>query len=495
MNYSKTKYVEFMRCKKAAWLTAHKPEVRKITADTNAAILSGISLGELAKGYFGDYVDMTTYKADGSLDLVAMARKTQKAISEGAQNICEAAFIHDGLYCAIDILHKSKRGNIDGYEIYEVKSSSKMKEHYYHDIAYQTYVVKQCGINVLDFRVLHINSDYVLRGELDIKKLLVPDDKSKRPLWALAGALGVGLMLNEAEAYLQEEEFDCIGKQCGDWCGYWEYCSRNLPKPNVFDLYTFRNKLACYNDGIVSFDDIVNSGVPLSNVQRMQIEYSQPDAGTYIDKGKINEFLSVLKYPLYFLDFETMGLAIPQIEGTHPFEQIPFQYSLHHIDSEKGEVIHSEFLAESGTDPRRELAERLCDDIPDDCCILAYHASTERGIIKKLAESFFDLSEKLMRIRSNIVDLLPVFQNGYYYNRAMGGSFSIKSVLPAIFPEMNYHNLEGVQNGTDAMDIFPKIKYMSPYEAQKTRKQLLKYCELDTLAMVKLWQELVRVSK
>lgn len=495
MNFSKTKYVEFMCCHKAAWLTAHKPEVKKVDDSAFDVIQAGIKIGELAKGYFGDYVDMTTYKEDGSLDLVTMARKTEKAIADGVQNICEAAFLHDGLYCAVDILHKSKRGEIEGYEIYEVKSSSKMKDRYYYDIAYQTYVAKECGVNILDFYVLHINSDYVLQGELDIKKLLVSDDKSKRPLWAIGGPLAVKMMLNEAEGCLKEEEFDCIGEQCGDWCGYWEYCSRNLPKPNVFDLYDCRKKWKYYEDGIVSFEDIVNSGIKLTDIQQRQIECADPNAGTYGDKDGITEFLNTLTYPLYFLDFETMGLAIPEIEGTHPFEQIPFQYSLHYFEEEGGEVRHKEYLAEEVGDPRRSLAERLCADIPEGACILAYHASTEKGVVKKLAEQFSDLNEKLTDIRFSIIDLLPVFQKGYYYNRAMGKSLSIKSVLPAVFPELNYHNLDGVQNGTDAMDIFPKIKNMSPEEARKTRKQLLEYCKRDTMAMVKLWQELVRVSK
>lgn len=498
MNFSKTKYVEFTRCLKAAWLTAHKPEVRKIDGSLASAAEGGIKLGEIAKGYFGEYVDMTTYKADGSLDLATMAEKTKKAIADGKKNICEAAFIYDGLYCAVDILHKAKRGDIDGYEIYEVKSSTEMKEHYYHDIAYQEYVAQKCGVKILDRRVLYINSDYVRHGDIDVKKLLIPDDKGKRLLRQMAGGMGVPVLLNEAEDCLRDEEFDFIGKgneKCGDWCGYWEYCSRNLPKPNVFDLYDFRKKYECYNNGIISFDDILKSGIPLREVQRRQIEYSFKNSETYVDKERIKEFLNTLYYPLYFLDFETVRFAVPEFDGTCPYQHIPFQYSLHFIADEGEELNHKEFLAEPTGDPRRALAERLCNDIPEGACILAYNSRFERDRIKELAEEFPDLSEKLTAIRFSIVDLLPVFKNGYYYNRAMGGAFTIKSVLPAVFPELDYHNLEGVQNGTEAMNIFPKMKYMSSEERERTRRQLLKYCGLDTFAMVKLWQELVKVSK
>ena len=175
--------------------------------------------------------------------------------------------------------------------------------------------------------------------------------------------------------------------------------------------------------------------------------------------------------------------------------QIPFQYSLHYIEHEGGELKHKEFLAESGPDPRRALAERLCEDIPMNVCVTAYNKAFECTRLKELAFEFPDLAEHLLNIRDNIVDLLVPFQSGWYYNRAMGGSFSIKSVLPAIFPDdpsLDYHNLEGVQNGGEAMTIFPQIKDMPPEKQAKARHDLLKYCELDTYAMVKVWEELVR---
>lgn len=160
--------------------------------------------------------------------------------------------------------------------------------------------------------------------------------------------------------------------------------------------------------------------------------------------------------------------------------------------------MHKEFLAESGTDPRRAIAERLCEDIPMNVCVTAYNKGFECGRIKELAAIFPDLSELLLNIQSNIKDLLTPFQSGYYYNKAMGGSFSIKSVLPAIFPDdpsLDYHNLEGVHNGGEAMSIFPRIKDMTPEEQQTARYNLLKYCELDTYAMVKVWEELIRVAE
>ena len=189
--------------------------------------------------------------------------------------------------------------------------------------------------------------------------------------------------------------------------------------------------------------------------------------------------------------------AVPFCVGTRPFAQIPFQYSLHFIEREGGELKHREFLAESGTDPRREIAEALCRDIPADACVTAFNKTFECGRLQELAETFPDLAEHLLSIRDHIADLLDPFAAGYYYNRAMGGSVSIKSVLPAICPgdpELDYHELEGVHNGTEAMTVFPAIQYMEPEEREKARKNLLAYCRLDTLAMVKVWEELKRAA-
>ena len=208
--------------------------------------------------------------------------------------------------------------------------------------------------------------------------------------------------------------------------------------------------------------------------------------------------MNTLSYPLYFLDFESEMPVVPKYVGTKPYQQIPFQYSLHYIETEGGPLLHKEFLAESGPDPRRALAVRLCADIPETACVLVFNDTFEKTRIKELAAAFPDLAEKLLNIRENIRDLLDVFRDGAYYNRAIGGSFSIKSVLPAMFPDdpaLDYHALEGVHNGGEAMTIFPEIQFMSPEEREITRKNLLKYCELDTLAMVKIWEELVHLTR
>ena len=210
-------------------------------------------------------------------------------------------------------------------------------------------------------------------------------------------------------------------------------------------------------------------------------------------------FLKRLDRPLYFLDFETFQTCIPIYDGVKPYQQIPFQYSLHYFEDKSDVTLktlkHKEFLADETEDPRRKLAEKLIEDIPDNACIIAYNKGFECGRIKELADTFPDLKDALMFRREHFYDLLDVFRNGYVYKKAMNGSFSIKSVLPALFPddpEKDYRFLEDVHNGTQATATFLSLPNKTPEEKQKLRQNLLKYCEKDTMAMVWIWQWLVR---
>ena len=189
----------------------------------------------------------------------------------------------------------------------------------------------------------------------------------------------------------------------------------------------------------------------------------------------------------------TFQQSIPQYEDIKPYEQIPFQYSLHYIESEDSPLEHKEFLSEPDIDPRRKLAESLVKDIPKDVCVLAYNMSFEKTVIKNLAELYPDLKEHLLNIRDNIKDLMIPFYNRDYYTKDMYGSYSIKYVLPALFKDdekLNYHNLEEVHNGSEAMSAFANMGKLLTKDREKLRHNLLKYCELDTYAMVKIWKKL-----
>jgi hypothetical protein len=205
-----------------------------------------------------------------------------------------------------------------------------------------------------------------------------------------------------------------------------------------------------------------------------------------------------LYYPIYFLDFESFQPPIPLYENSRAYEQIVFQYSLHYIEQDGGELYHKEFLAEPGEDPRRKLAEQLCIDIPKNVCVAAYNMTFEKGRIKELAQLYPDLSEHLMNIHDHIVDLIIPFRRKDYYCKDMQGSYSVKYVLPALFPDdpsLNYKNLEDIHNGGDASAAFSAMQNMPPDELQRCRNNLLKYCGLDTYAMVKIWEKLKEAVK
>ena len=500
---SKSKYCGLWQCPKIAWLRQYKPEAATIDASVQARFDAGNVVGDLAMGLFGNYVEVTTYNGE-KLDLQAMIAKTVIEMDKGTENICEASFSYNGLYCAVDILRKES----NGWAIYEVKSSTKHrnddgsytddKEVYIADIAYQKYVLEHCGVTVTGTYLVCLNGDYVFDGSLDLQQLFFISDVSDEVPFE-SNKIEPTLAIAEEILSSNEEPDIDLDPHCKKpyECAFWQYCTRHIPDESVFKLYrlTTDKKFTYYHNGWITYRNLIDNAPIRNEKQLRQIEYALEDKGTYINKDEIAVFLQKLSYPLYFLDFETMQPVIPEYIGTKPYAQIPFQYSLHYIEKEGGEIKHKEFLAESGTDPRRALAEQLCSDIPMNVCVTAYNKAFECTRIKELADTFPDLSEHLMNIRENIVDLLVPFQSGWYYNRAMGGSFSIKSVLPAIFPDdpsLNYHNLEGVHNGGEAMTIFPKIKDMSPEEQLKARHNLLKYCELDTFAMVKVWEELVR---
>ena len=505
---SKSRYTTFCQCPKALWLKVYKPEEAEVDEGVQARFEQGNVVGDLAMQLFGPFVEVTTLNEDGSQNLAVMIEKTKQEMDAGTENICEASFDYEGNYCAVDILRKTS----GGWAIYEVKSSSSddQKEEkmdafqkYAVDIAYQKWLLTKCGINVTGTNLVCLNKDYVLDGELDIQELFRIVDLSEQVENEL---LKVPPQVRQAMQVINQEDepYLDLGEHCRNPypCAFWDYCKRknNVPVPSVFDIYggkgrggfTFKKKLQCYYDGNITYESLRT--MSLGAIQNMQIESFLTDQ-VFINPKGIREFLGKLSYPLYFLDFETMQDVVPKYQGTHPYQQITFQFSLHVKESEDAPYQHKEFLAPSdGSDPRRGVAEALVEQIPKDVCTLAYNKMFECGRIKELADLYPDLADHLLNIRDHIVDLIDPFRAGDYYVPAMGGSFSIKSVLPALFPgekELDYHNLsELCQNGGHAMTIFPKIKDMLPAEALAAREALLRYCELDTWAMVKVWERL-----
>jgi hypothetical protein len=499
---SKSRYTAFCQCPKNLWLKVFEPEKATKDPALEARFEQGNMVGDLAMQLFGDYVDVTTIDADNHLDLTAMVDKTQQEMANGTENICEASFARNGHYCAVDIL----RRNSDGWDIYEVKSSTYKGEKedtpkhllvYTRDIAYQRWLLEQCGLKVNGTYLVRLNKFYVRGKELDIQQLfhiknmdaLVADEYPKVPFNVTAAL----------KALSGGEPAEPIALHCHEPypCAFFEYCTQGIPKPNVFDLYrmNFQKKCELYNAGKISFADLVNE--KLSEVQQLQVATYLNDT-QLVTPEEIRVFLTKLNYPLYFLDFETMQYAVPEFEGTKPYQQIPFQYSLHWIEQEGGELKHEDFLGDSVNDPRRALAEKLCHDIPMGVCTTAYNKGFECGRIKELADAFPDLREHLLDIANHIVDLIEPFRKKMVYMPEMNGSFSIKHVLPALQPDLSYDDLEGtVHNGGEAMNLYPQIVRpgRTAAEIEADRKSLLEYCALDTQAMVKVWEKLMEMAE
>ena len=489
MYLSKSKYCSAFQCNKILWLDKYRSEMKE--ESTNDSVLdNGTEVGIIAKDLFGSHIDI-----EFSENLEDMINDTKKAMLNDKVVITEASFSINNNFCSVDILIKDN----DYVEIYEVKSSTEIKDIYKEDISYQVYVLLQLGLNVRRACIVYINSSYERNGELELNKLFKIEDVSN---YAFLRQEYIDNKIKDINNYMDnKEEVDKdIGIHCVKpyECPYFNYCSRNIDNNNVFKLRGMSNnkKFELYSKGIVSYNDLLKSDINKKYIQQIEFElYNKKD---YINKDKIKEFLSNLSYPLYFLDFETFQQSIPLFDGVRPYMQIPFQYSLHYIDEENGKLEHKEFLAEAGVDPRRLLAESLVKDIPDNVCVVAYNMMFEKMVIKNLASLYSDLSCHLMKIYNNMVDLMIPFKNRYYYSKDMHGSYSIKYVLPALFPNdpsLDYHNLDQVHNGSEAMNIYANLNNYSSSELKKVRINLLKYCELDTYAMVKIWKKLLKIVK
>ena len=488
---SKSRYISAVQCVKMLWLKDHKPEVFDDAYLNQAVFDAGNEVGDLAMGLFGAYTEVPY----GDLD--EMVRLTEQLIRKKTAVICEASFAHDGLFCSVDIL-KNKGGK--HVELYEVKSSSHIHDIYLDDIAFQVCVLQQCGYRVDQACLVYIDSTYERIGELDLSRLFRIADLSDL---VFAKQAEVEANIETFRTVLRgRKEPECdLGTYCFSpyACGFFPYCSRHLERPNVFDLAAvqLRTKLQYYRKGLITFQDLYEADC-LPSGAKLQVEMELTDQSEHIEAEKIAEYLQNITYPLYYLDFESFQPPVPIYDHSFPFEQIPFQYSLHYQKRKNGRLYHKELLAYPYADPRRAIAEQLCADIPADVCVLAYNMSFEKSRISRLAELFPDLREHLLMIRSHIVDLITPFQKKWFYRKAMHGSYSIKAVLPALFPddpELDYRHLAEIHNGAEASAMFQKMRLMDQDTMEESRSYLLKYCELDTYAMVKILQKLQETGK
>ena len=341
---------------------------------------------------------------------------------------------------------------------------------------------------------MHINSDYVLQGELDLKGLFDITDITKE---AREKETEIEENVKEINEILDSEIEPSIDIDLHCFtpydCPFFKYCSKHLPEKNVFDVLGLNKnkKIELYKKGKYSYEDLINEKINPKYIE--QIDFELNNREPKINKGKIKELMDSLKYPLYFVDYETYQESIPKVQGTRPYQQLPFQYSLHILKDKNSKLEHKEFLADiNDKDFIKHFGESLIKDINDDGSVIIYNKSFEPARNREIAKMYPELKDGLDRINSNIVDFMEPFSKRDYYTKEMHGSHSIKYVLPALYPddpELDYHNLPLVHNGEEASNTFLSLRDKSKEEQEEIRKGLLVYCELDTYAMVKIYEK------
>ena len=478
---SKTLYTRGLQCHKSLYLHKFHPELRgEPTPELEARWKSGHDVGDLAHMLFPGGVNVPF---DGLTKDEQLA-KTLEEIDRGTKAIYEATFSYDDVFVKADIIARN-RGT---WDLYEVKSSTSVKEHHWDDVAVQYYVLSGCGLPVNKAYLAHINNGYVRDGDIVPEELFVLQDITgivKEKQASIPEALA------EMRTMLRGRmpEID-IGPHCTDPydCDFIDFCWRHVPEHSVFSLRGRGiDPWEMYRQGVIKLQDVPLDSLNL--MQRMQVEFYL-DKKAHADPAKIREFLKKVRYPVCFLDFETFGSAIPLFDGTRPYQQVPFQYSLHRVSAEGEEARHFECLAQPGGDPRVEIAEKLLAEIPDGACVIAYNMAFEKRVLRELGESNPMLRKRLNAVTTGMIDLMEPFKRRDIYDWKMNGSYSLKSVLPVLVPEMTYKDLE-IRDGAMASEAYSTMETIpDPAELSRLRKALLEYCKQDTLGLVRLLEKM-----
>jgi len=430
--------------------------------------------------------------------LVERINYTKRLMDEGTEVIFEATFFFDSIEVRIDALIKTK----EGYEIREIKSSTtgnandsrkkKEMEQFIHDVSIQYYVLNALGIQVSKSYVVLLDSTYTRKNSLDVMALFEPIDVSQQVLDLQESIPEKSHDLKQIISDSKVEPDVDIGTHChinGKKCPAKKYCwqvQRDIPDYSVFEIFDLGKKsLELYVDGIVKIEDIPD-GYELTRRREFLIEHWKNKTGS-VDLEEIGKFISNLRFPLFHLDFETFNPAIPQYSENRPYQHIPFQYSLH-IEDKNG-LEHKEFLGDPRIDPREELICSLLSNIKGNSSVIVY-SDFESRRIKELAEDFPEYADELLSILERIEDFEKIFKSRHFYSYKLKQKWSIKEVMPLLVPSMKdkYRDLgeaNKVSNGEEAVMAFKELLIENDSaKLEKIRRELLDYCELDTLSTV-----------
>jgi len=483
---SKSRIMQGLQCPKALYLAIHHPELAPPVGKSQQVIFDrGHQVGELAQKRFpgGILIDAPYTDPEAAL------RQTQVALANPATTaIFEATFVHEGVLVKADILHRENSNS--PWELIEVKSATSCKREYLPDAAVQAWVIRGAGVSLWRVSILHINTNCVYP---DLDQIFSSVDVTRETEELLPGLLAEILNLR---VFLEKSGVPelPIGPHCDDPhpCAFMEHCWRQsrIPELSVLDVPSLgARKWELFAQGKVRLEDL--RGEVLSSTQARVVEVSL-SGKRFVDRVAIQQELSRWRHPLLYLDFETIAFVPPRYPGTRPYQQVPFQFSLHIQLQPGGPVAHTEYLHEDVTDPRPAIIQALLASLGTEGSIVSYNATFEGQRIEEMAKAFPEHAARLRALLPRLVDPLPLMRRAVY-DKAFHGSFSIKSVAPALLgPEMSYEGML-VADGGDAQLAFEELIHPATPAARRgeLRAAMIDYCRKDTLAMVHLvaWLE------
>jgi predicted RecB family nuclease len=486
---SKTSYIKGLQCAKALFFYRHYPQYRDpVSPARQATFTRGHEVGDLARKLFPGGKDATAKVGAKSSKAV---EKTKALMEAGENVIYEAAFVHEEVLVLVDILVR------DGefWKAYEVKSSLRLNRGYYQDAALQYFVLKGAGVPVKDFFLVHVNGYYVRKGPVDLKQLYRIAPVTKYAEERLPEIIS---KINEHKQVLGLKQAPdvAVGGKCFSpyECDFRGTCWKNMPSPNVFGLAGVSRDAQeiLFQQGLVSLEQIPTE-TELPAMARLQVS-TRKSGKPHLMPEKIREYLKPLKGEIFFLDIENFQPAVPRYDGTHPYMALPFAFSIHRREAD-GTLTYLPFMAEPGTDPRAEFVEKFIAVTKGDAPILAYDVSSEKTALNLLIKEFPNKAKELQQRHDRLYDLMLPFSQGWYHHPLMNGSISLKAVLPAIAPDMDYDNL-AIQNGSHAMAVYERMdRTFDIFALAEHREALEAYCKMDTLGMVRIFEELERVGK
>ncbi len=479
---SKSKILAFRQCPRRVWLEVHRPDLKVDSQATEARYEAGTKVGDVARVLYdqrrvGELIDLKALGFPAVYDATAEALRRRRPVFE-------AAFTTGDALALADILLPVGRRE---WRMVEVKSTTSVKDVHLEDAAIQAHVASRAGIALASVALAHIDSSWTYHGGGDYDGLLVEEDLTEQTRPLVNEVQG---WIDEAQRVVAAREAPEIktGPQCDSpyACGFHAHCSSLEPvveKP-VQWLPRFAAQ-AWIERGVEDMRHLPSDA--LNTVQR-RVRDCTVDELVYFDREGAASDLAPHALPGYFLDFETIQFAVPIWAGTRPYQQIPFQYSVHRL-GRRGRLGQAGFLDLSGRDPSRPFAEQLISDCGTSGPVFVYNAAFEKTRLAELAARYTDLSAGLAAISERVVDLLPIARNRFYHP-SQKGSWSIKAVLPALVRDLSYEALDGVRDGGQAQEAYLEAIHPQTAELrrQTLRTQLLAYCGMDTYAMVRLWQ-------